>query len=97
MLGKSLGWSIVLAPTSDLLALVIAEGIEKVIVFHEATGLGAPGLQVLHPGCLNSRTWCRPTSSASRSWSTTMLMEGTTPVSWSVVSESAASRRTKCV
>jgi len=30
-----------LAPANDLLGLVIAEGIEKVLAFHEATGLGA--------------------------------------------------------
>jgi hypothetical protein len=38
--GRCIGWPIVLAPPNDLLGLAIAEGIENVLVAHEATGLG---------------------------------------------------------
>jgi hypothetical protein len=41
MIGKSVGWPIVLAPVNDGLGLSIAEGIEDALSLHEATGLGA--------------------------------------------------------
>jgi hypothetical protein len=41
MVGRSLGSPIVLAAVNDLGGLVIGEGIEKVLAFHHATGLGA--------------------------------------------------------
>jgi hypothetical protein len=41
MIGRSLGWPIVLAPANDLLGLVITEGIEDALSLHEVTGLGA--------------------------------------------------------
>lgn len=41
MVGRSVGFPIVLAPVNDLLGLSIAEGIEDVLSLHEATGLGA--------------------------------------------------------
>lgn len=41
MIGRSLGWPIVLAPMNDLLGLAIAEGIEDALSIHQATGLGA--------------------------------------------------------
>jgi hypothetical protein len=41
MIGKSVGWPIVLAPVNDGLGLAITEGIEDALSLHEATGLGA--------------------------------------------------------
>jgi hypothetical protein len=41
MIGKSVGFPIVLAPVNDGLGLSIAEGIEDALSLHEATGLGA--------------------------------------------------------
>jgi hypothetical protein len=41
MIGKSVGFPIVLAPVNDGLGLAIAEGIEDALSLHEATGLGA--------------------------------------------------------
>jgi hypothetical protein len=41
MIGKSVGWPIVLAPINDGLGLAITEGIEDALSLHEATGLGA--------------------------------------------------------
>jgi hypothetical protein len=41
MIGRSVGFPIVLAPVNDLLGLSIAEGIEDGLSMHEATGLGA--------------------------------------------------------
>ncbi|MEH2570264.1 toprim domain-containing protein [Bradyrhizobium sp. AZCC 2289] len=41
MIGRSLGWPIVLAPPNDLLGIAIAEGIEDALSVHEPTGLGA--------------------------------------------------------
>jgi hypothetical protein len=41
MIGKSVGFPIVLAPPNDLLGLAISEGIEDALSAHEATGLGA--------------------------------------------------------
>jgi hypothetical protein len=41
MVGHSTGSPIVLAPATDLLGLVIAEGTEDALTAHEATGLGA--------------------------------------------------------
>lgn len=40
-LGQCVGWPIVLAPPNDLLALVIAEGVEDALTAHVATGRGA--------------------------------------------------------
>jgi len=40
MVGRSIGWPIVVAPTNDLLGLAITEGIEDALSVHEATGLG---------------------------------------------------------
>jgi Toprim domain len=40
-LGQCVGWPIVLAAPNDLLALVIAEGIEDALTAHVATGCGA--------------------------------------------------------
>jgi Toprim domain len=39
--GQCVGWPIVLAPPNDLLALVIAEGVEDALTAHAATGRGA--------------------------------------------------------
>jgi hypothetical protein len=39
--GPALGFPIVLAPMTDMLALVLGEGPEKVLTAHEATGAGA--------------------------------------------------------
>jgi hypothetical protein len=41
MIGKSIGWPIVLAPINDGMGLAIAEGIEDALSLHEATDLGA--------------------------------------------------------
>jgi hypothetical protein len=41
MIGRSVGFPIVVAPVNDLLGLSIAEGIEDALSLHEATGLGA--------------------------------------------------------
>lgn len=41
MIGRCMGWPIVLAPMNDGLGLAIAEGIEDALSIHEATGLGA--------------------------------------------------------
>jgi hypothetical protein len=41
MIGKSVGFPIVLAPINDGLGLAIAEGVEDALSLHEATGLGA--------------------------------------------------------
>jgi hypothetical protein len=41
MIGKSLGFPIVLAPVNDGLGLAIAEGIEDALSLHDASGLGA--------------------------------------------------------
>ncbi len=41
MIGHSIGSPIVLAAPNDLLGLAIAEGVEKTLTAHEATGLGA--------------------------------------------------------
>lgn len=41
MIGKSVGWPIVLAPINDDLGLAISEGIEDALSLHEATGLGS--------------------------------------------------------
>jgi hypothetical protein len=41
MLGKFIGWPIVLAEPNDLLGLCISEGIETALSAHMATGLGA--------------------------------------------------------
>jgi Toprim domain len=41
MIGRSIGWPIVVAPPNDLLGLAITEGIEDALSAHEATGLGA--------------------------------------------------------
>jgi hypothetical protein len=41
MIGKSVGFPIVLAPVNDGLGLAIAEGVEDALSLHEATGLGA--------------------------------------------------------
>lgn len=41
MIGRSMGFPIVLAPANDLLGLAIAEGIEDCLSVHEATDLGA--------------------------------------------------------
>jgi Toprim domain len=41
MIGKSIGWPIVLAPINDGMGLAIAEGIEDALSLHEATGLGS--------------------------------------------------------
>jgi predicted RNA-binding Zn-ribbon protein involved in translation (DUF1610 family) len=65
MIGKSVGWPIVLAPANDLLGLAITEGIENALSVHEATGLGAwaagaasrlPGLAEAVPEHINSVT-----------------------------------------
>jgi hypothetical protein len=40
IIGKSIGWPIVLAPANDLLGLAVTEGIEDALSLHEATGLG---------------------------------------------------------
>jgi hypothetical protein len=40
MVGKSLGWPIVLAPPNDGLGLAVCEGIEDALSVHEATNLG---------------------------------------------------------
>ena len=40
-LGQCVGWPIVLAPPNDLLALVIAEGVEDALTAHAVTGGGA--------------------------------------------------------
>jgi hypothetical protein len=41
MIGKSVGFPIVLAPVNDGLGLAVAEGIEDALSLHEVTGLGA--------------------------------------------------------
>jgi Toprim domain len=41
MIGRSLGFPIVIAPPNDGLGLVVTEGIEDALSAHEATGLGA--------------------------------------------------------
>ena len=41
MMGKSLGWPIVLAPVNDLLGLGITEGVEDGLTLFQTTGLGA--------------------------------------------------------
>jgi hypothetical protein len=41
MVGRSVGWPIVLAPPNDLGGLVIAEGVENALSAFEATGCGA--------------------------------------------------------
>jgi hypothetical protein len=41
MIGASMGWPIVLAPSNDLLGLAITEGIEDALIAHTVTGLGA--------------------------------------------------------
>src|SRR5262249_24826052 len=41
MLGSSIGYPIVLAPTNDLLGLSITEGIEDALSVYDGTGLGA--------------------------------------------------------
>jgi Toprim domain len=41
MIGKSVGWPVVLAPINDGLGLAITEGIEDGLSLHEATGLGS--------------------------------------------------------
>ena len=41
MIGRSIGFPIVLAPVNDLLGLSISEGIEDALSMHQATGLGA--------------------------------------------------------
>jgi hypothetical protein len=40
-LGQCVGWPIVLAPPSDMMALTIAEGVEDALTAHVATGRGA--------------------------------------------------------
>jgi hypothetical protein len=41
MIGKSVGWPIMVAPVNDGLGLAILEGIEDALSLHEATGLGS--------------------------------------------------------
>jgi hypothetical protein len=41
IIGKCLGFPIVLAPPNDLLGLTVTEGVENALSVHEATGLGA--------------------------------------------------------
>jgi hypothetical protein len=41
IIGRPLGWPIVLAPPNDLLGLAITEGIEDALTAHQVTGLGA--------------------------------------------------------
>jgi Toprim domain len=67
MLGKPMGWPIVLAEPNDVLGLAIAEGIETALSAHVATGLGAwaagsatflPYLADAVPGCVEAVTIC---------------------------------------
>ena len=67
ILGKPMGWPIVLAEPNDLLGLAIAEGIETALAAHMATGLGAwaagsatfmPYLADAVPGCIECVTIC---------------------------------------
>jgi hypothetical protein len=41
MVGKSVGWPIVLAPVNDLLGLAVTEGIEDALTVFQTTGVGA--------------------------------------------------------
>jgi hypothetical protein len=65
MVGKPMGWPIVLAEPNDLLGLAITEGIEDALSVHAATGLGAwaagsagflPYLADAIPGCIECVT-----------------------------------------
>jgi hypothetical protein len=67
MVGRPMGWPIVLAEPNNLLGLAIAEGIETALSAHMATGLGAwaagsatflPYLADAVPGCVEAVTIC---------------------------------------